>query len=126
MRPPCATERSAQACVGKVLHTAMASNVAITIDNRLVVDYEMRPRSRGKFDQRVIPSENVEVIDGIQVVSLSTADRGMAKAVGADMGQSVPLGAYTWIDTARQLRGVTVNALLDQIAKREGHYICGG
>ena len=68
----------------------------------------------------------IEVVDDVSFVSLSTASRGMAKAVGADMSLSVPLGRYTWTDTLRELRTDTVNTMIDEIAKeRDPGYVVG-
>ena len=104
----------------------MSTNFARTISKRLVVEYVLVPRRVNKSELWVVEDDLIEVVDDVSFVSLSTASRGMAKAVGADMSLSVPLGRYTWTDTLRELRTDTVNKMIDEIAKeRDPGYVVG-
>jgi hypothetical protein len=104
----------------------MAVNFVRAISNRLVVEYVLVPRRVNKSEFWVVEGDLIEVVDDVPFVSLSTASRGMAKAIGADMSLSVPLGRYTWTDTLRELRTGAVSKMIDDIAKeRDPGYVAG-
>jgi hypothetical protein len=104
----------------------MISNRARSIAPRLVVEYELLPRRKDTVGHWIVEEELIETVDNMSFVSLSTASRGMARAIGADMSSSVPLARYTWVDTLRELRVVAVNKMLDATAlARDPGYVPG-
>ena len=104
----------------------MSTNFARGISTRLVIEYELVPRSKGKTDFWVVDDNLIETVDGVEFVTMSTACRGMAKAIGADMSLSVPLGQYVYTDTLRELRNGAVTKLMGELEKeRNPAYVEG-
>ena len=116
------------ACVSfvRTARAAMSTNFARDISKRLVIEYELVPRSKGKTDLWVVDDNLIETVDGVEFVTMSTACRGMAKAIGADMNLSVPLGQYVYTDTLRELRNGAVTKLMGELEKeRNPAYVEG-
>ena len=90
-------------------HAVMSTNFARTVSKRFVLEYVLVPRRVNKSEMWVVEDDLIEVVGDVPFVPLSTALRGMAKAIGVDMNLSVPLGRYTWTDTLRELRTGAVN-----------------
>ena len=92
----------------------------IAVSERLVVEW--RENNHANF--WIVPAERVHEVDGSKFITLSySGDRAFARFCGADMNKSNPMKDFGWLEDAKKLRDVAVNAELDKIASQKlvGH-----
>ena len=76
----------------------MTTNFACTISKQFAIEYVLVSRRVNKGEMCVVKDDLIEVVGDAPFVSLSTASRGVAKAMCADTSLPVPLGCYTRTD----------------------------
>ena len=87
---------------------------APVIGRRVVIEFTSQNGARQMW---VPPVERITAVDGSDFIALSfSGDRGFARFCDANMKVSNPLVEYTWLDEARKLRNVMVDAELDRLA----------
>ena len=101
-----------------ITSTRIMSTIAVS--ERLVVEWQEKNHS----NFWIVPEDRVQEVAGSKFITLSySGDRAFARFCGADMSKSNPLKDFGWLEDAKKLRDVAVNAELDKLASQKlvGH-----